>query len=129
MLQLLKNLISVKNLTVLFGYKLIILYLWTKICKDVLNNNLNNKNIMKITKFQAGGPVAPAAPAQEPAPAQDPIMEIAQMFMQGLESQDCGLLAQGAQMFLQLIQQTSAPAPVGQAPEAPMFRRGGKMIR
>lgn len=86
---------------------------------------------MKIEKFQQGGatpaPAAPAAP--EAAPAQDPIVEIANMFAQGLETQDCNLLAQGAQLFLQLLSQASAPAPVGQAPEAPMFRRGGKMIR
>lgn len=85
---------------------------------------------MKVVKFQQGG-MAPAA-APEAAPQQDPIMEIAQMFSQGLQSGDCQLLAQGAEMFLNLLQQAQAPAqgPVNQAPEGqPVFKKGGKVVR
>ena len=88
---------------------------------------------MKLRKLQMGGPVeAPeAAAAAEPMPAeagvpvqegQDPLMAIAEMFMQGLQSQDCSMLAQGAQMFLELIQQAQ-----GQAEAQPVFGKGGKI--
>lgn len=86
---------------------------------------------MKIKKFQAGGqaPVAPtAAPAGQPAPQEDPLMILAQMFAEGLQSGNCELLAQGAEGFLQIIQ-GGGEAPVGAPAEEPMFKRGGKMIK
>lgn len=86
---------------------------------------------MKIKKFQSGGqaPVAPAAtPAGQPAPQEDPLMILAQMFAEGLQSGNCELLAQGAEGFLQLIQ-GGGEAPVGSPAEEPMFKRGGKMIK
>lgn len=89
---------------------------------------------MKIKKFQEGGQVAspeampieggaPAGPAAAPQGGEDPIMAIAQLFAQGLQNQDCQALAQGAQMFLELMQQASAGAE-GQ----PVFAKGGKMV-
>lgn len=84
---------------------------------------------MKVVKFQQGGQAPVAA---QPAPQQDPLMEIAQLFSQGLQSGDCQLLAQGAEMFLSLLQQAQGPAqgPVDQVPEGqPVFKRGGKIIR
>lgn len=82
---------------------------------------------MKLKKFQMGGAMeAPMAP--EAAPAQDPMAEIVNLFMMGLQNQDCQALAQGAEMFLALIQQANAPAPVDAAPEGqPVFRKGGKV--
>lgn len=81
-----------------------------------------------VNKFQAGG--AMPAPAPEAAPAQDPIMQIVEMFSMGLQNQDCEALAAGAEMFLQMVQSASAPAPMGEAPaEAPVFRRGGAIKR
>lgn len=89
---------------------------------------------MKLRKLQMGGAVAApeAAPGAEPMPAeagmpeqsaeQDPLMAIAEMFMQGLQAQDCSMLAQGAQMFLELIQQAQ-----GQAEAQPVFGKGGKI--
>lgn len=99
-----------------------------------------------IRRFQQGGPVeapveeggapveqAPegAAPegAEGPAPEgqgqEDPMMQLAQMFSQGLQNQDCQMLAQGAQMFLQLLQQSQGGGgPQGPQTE-PVFRRGG----
>lgn len=80
-----------------------------------------------INKFQQGGPVGQPV---ESAPAQDPIAQIVEMFAMGLQNQDCEALAAGAEMFLQMVQSASAPAPMGEAPaEAPVFRRGGQIKR
>lgn len=100
------------------------------------------KNAVKQTKkFQQGGPVgAPADSAEapvsqeetpeEPAPEEggqeDPMMQLAQLFAQGLQNQDCQMLAQGAQMFLQLVEQAQgggAEEPQGE----PVFRKGGRL--
>lgn len=93
---------------------------------------------MKIKKFQMGGEVpagtpAPAsAPVEATAPASgdDVLMQIAQLFAQGLQTGDCNLLAQGAEAFLMLLQQASAPAPMEAAPQGqPVFKKGGKLVR
>lgn len=86
--------------------------------------------------MQEGG----AAPApMEGAPAgpeggQDPLMQIADLFAQALQSGDCNMLAQGAEMFLQLISQAMGQGgpqgPVDQVPEGqPVFKKGGKLIK
>ena len=81
-----------------------------------------------VNKFQMGG--AMPAPAPEPAPVeQDPIAQIVEMFMMGLQNQDCEALAQGAEMFLSLVQQSSAPAPMGAEPQQPVFKKGGVISR
>jgi hypothetical protein len=110
---------------------------------------------MYLRKYQEGGAMpeeqgAPAeqggapeggAPEQGGAPqggGQDPLMQIAQIFAQGLQNQDCQALAQGAQMFLQLLQEATGgqggqggqpQGPVGQEPQGqPVFRKGGRII-
>lgn len=81
---------------------------------------------MKIKKYQMGGQAPMPA---EQAPAQDPLLQIADMFMQGLQTGDCNLLAQGAEAFLGLLQQAAGPAPVDQAPQGqPVFKKGGKVV-
>lgn len=98
---------------------------------------------MKIKLYQEGGPVAPQESAAPAAPAgpeggapgaapaeggQDPLMQIAQMFAQGLQAQDCQALAQGAQMFLELISQAQG-GQGGPAPAEPtVMRKGGKFV-
>lgn len=93
---------------------------------------------MKIKKFQMGGEMpagatAPgAAPVEAAAPATggDQLMEIAQLFAQGLQTGDCNLLAQGAEAFLMLLQQASAPAPMEAVPQGqPVFKKGGRLVR
>lgn len=100
------------------------------------------KNTTKQTKkFQQGGPVqAPAeAPVEEGVPAEstpaegapeggqeDPMMQLAQIFAQGLQNQDCQALAQGAQMFLQLIEQAQGSQPQESQGE-PVYRKGGSL--
>lgn len=100
------------------------------------------KNAVKQTKkFQQGGPVdapaegaeapvsqegAPEEPAPEEGGQEDPMMQLAQLFTQGLQNQDCQMLAQGAQMFLQLVEQSQgggAEEPQGE----PVFRKGGRL--
>lgn len=87
--------------------------------------------------LQEGGPISPEAAPVEGAPEevsqgggeQDPLMQLAQLFAQGLQNQDCNMLAQGAQMFLQLMQ---AQAQGGAAPEPqgePVYRKGGVLVR
>ena len=66
--------------------------------------------------------MAPEAGAQ--GGGEDPLMQIAQIFAQGLQTQDCNLLAQGAQAFLEMLQQTMG-AEQGQ----PVFKKGGKLVR
>lgn len=91
---------------------------------------------MKVKKFQEGGNM-PAAPEAAPAGAQggqDPIMQIADIFAQALQSGDCNMLAQGAEMFIQLVSQAMGQGgpqgPVDQAPEGePVFKKGGKLVK
>lgn len=93
-----------------------------------------------VRRFQEGGPVEDPTMMEEPGmtpeeapigPEQgggDPLMQLAQIFVQGLQNQDCQMLAQGAQMFLQLIQQAQGGAPAGPEPQAePVFRKGGRL--
>ena len=94
---------------------------------------------MKVTlkKFQVGGSLTPGEQVQEPTPVeaqeqpmndQDPLAVLAQMFAQGLQNQDCNLLAQGAQMFLEIVQQMQGGAPEEPQGE-PVFRKGGSLVR
>lgn len=80
---------------------------------------------MKITKFQAGGEMAPVA---APAPEQDPMIQLAEMAMGALQNQDCGLAMQVCETFVSMIQGAAQP-PMGAAPEGqPVFKKGGKMV-
>ena len=89
-----------------------------------------------VRKFQEGGPVNPEAAPVERTPQempqgggeQDPLMQITQMFAQGLQNQDCNMLAQGAQMFLQLMQ-AQAQGGAAPAPGEPIYRKGGVLVR
>lgn len=93
-----------------------------------------------IKRFQQGGPVEPAAEempmegaeemlAAEPAPQQqqeNPLIMLAQAAMQGLQQQDCQIMAQVCQGLVQLVQQAQgAAAPEGE----PVFRKGGVLYR
>lgn len=78
----------------------------------------------------------PQDPAQQPAAqpqggGQDPLLQIAEIFMQGLQTQNCELLAQGAQAFLMLLQQAQGgqQAPVGEPQGEPVFKKGGKLCK
>lgn len=103
---------------------------------------------MKIKRFQMGGAVAPeqgeapmpgGAPEAGGAPmgpeggapegGEDPIMQLVQMAMQALQSQDPQMAMAVCDGLVQLVQGAGgAPAPGG-APEEPvMMRKGGKMI-
>lgn len=105
---------------------------------------------MKITpknqgtrKFQVGGTIPAGAPAEEPtvnggAPVdetapnqgagQDPIMVLAQMSAQAIQSQDCQMAMQVCQAFLEIVQQMQGGAPEEPQGE-PVFRKGGTLVR
>lgn len=101
---------------------------------------ISNKN---VRKFQEGGampaeaPMDPAmaggAPGPAPAPGPeggDPIMQIAQIAMQALQTQDCEAAMAACDAFLQLIQGGQGGPPPGGAPQGePVFKRGGKLKR
>lgn len=91
---------------------------------------------MKIVKkYQAGGSAPmPTSPENQPAAQPqgqggDPLLQIAQIFAEGLQTQNCELLAQGAQAFLMLLQQAQGAqqAPVGEPQGEPVFKKGGKI--
>ena len=89
-------------------------------------------------KFQEGGPApAPAAPAPAPeggaapmeAQEQNPLIQIAQMAMQALQTGDCEIAMQVCEAFIQLVQASSG----GGAPEEdqgqPVYKKGGILVR
>lgn len=100
------------------------------------------KNLVK--KHQMGGqmeptaaptqepPVEGGAPGAEPAPEQggeqDPIMMLAQMSAQALQSQDCQMALQVCQAFLEIVLQMQGGAPEEPQGE-PVFRKGGILVR
>lgn len=95
---------------------------------------------MIIKKFQEGGAMAPVDPtmgapmgaAPAPAPEGDPIMQLAEMAMAALQSQDCGMAMQVCEAFVGLLQQAQGGAPEGPVEAVPqgepVFRKGGKLI-
>ena len=101
---------------------------------------------MKIItrKFQEGGTVEelqeapveqeaanqPATEESQLAGQEDPMMQIIQIFAEGLQKQDCQLLAQGAQMFLQLVQQSQQGGAAPREEQGqPVFKKGGILVR
>lgn len=80
---------------------------------------------LKFRKFQEGGAMPPAeeqsaAPQQQEA---NPLIQLAQMAVQALESQDCNMAMQVCQGFVQLIQSSQGE------PTEPVYRKGGTLVR
>lgn len=91
-----------------------------------------------VKKFQQGGPVVPeeqmpaegmpVESAPEAAPQDNPLIVLAEAAMQGLQTQDCQIMAQVCQGLLQIVQQMQEPAPQEPAGE-PVFKKGGVLLR
>lgn len=91
-----------------------------------------------VKKFQQGGPVVPeeqmpeegmpAEGAPEAAPQDNPLIVLAEAAMQGLQTQDCQIMAQVCQGLLEIVQQMQEPAPQEPAGE-PVFKKGGVLLR
>lgn len=101
---------------------------------------------MKITRrkniyrFQEGGPMPEdqemdqqtpeeGAPEEggQPEQQQDPLMQLAQMAAQALQSQDCQMAMQVCQAFIQMIQQAQGGGQAQEPQGEPVFRKGGKL--
>ena len=93
----------------------------------------------KVKKFQEGG--AAPAPAAEPMPAEqgaapeqgggegDPLMQLAQMAAEALQSGDCNTALSVCEAFMQLIQQFTQGQAGPEAPQGePVYRKGGKLV-
>lgn len=103
---------------------------------------------MKIKVFQMGGPMGPegapeeapmaGAPAPEEAGApveggapeggEDPIMQIAQVAMQALQTQDCEAAMAVCEGFVQLVQEMAGGGEAGAPQQEPVYRAGGKLV-
>lgn len=90
--------------------------------------------LKNVIKFQQGGEMAPqdpnAAPVEGGAPAEggspeDMLMQIAETAMQALQNQDCEAAMAVCQAFVQMVQSQGG----GTAPEEPVYRAGGKLVR
>ena len=92
-----------------------------------------------VKKFQDGGVVAPetqgAVAPQEGtalAPEQgegDPLMQIAQLAAQALQTQDCQAAMQVCDAFMQIVQQAQGGAPQEAPQGEPVYRRGGTLVK
>lgn len=98
----------------------------------------------QVKKFQVGGQIQSEAPMDESTPEnmpaeqgtegepqegeQDPIMVLAQMAAQALQNQDCQMMAQVCQGYLEIVQQMQGGAPE-QPQGEPVFRKGGTLVR
>lgn len=92
----------------------------------------------RITKFQEGGAVDPAAAAPAPAPVgaegaptdggQDPVMQLVQMAQEALQSGNCDAALAVCDGLLTMLSQAQGG---GQAAEqgAPVYRKGGVLVR
>lgn len=92
----------------------------------------------RLKKFQEGGEMAPAAPAEAPAEAApapeqaggSPEEQLVMACQQALETQDCNLAMQVCQAIIQMIG-GGAPQEAPAAPEGqePVYRRGGRLVK
>ena len=93
---------------------------------------------VKPLKFQEGGPApAPAAPAPAPeggaAPVeggeQNPLIQIAQMAMQALQTGDCEIAMQVCEAFIQLVQASAEGGAPEEEQGQPVYKKGGILVR
>ncbi len=103
-----------------------------------------NINFRNIPRFQEGGQMADpgmaeGAPMEGGAPTEgapeaagggeDPLMQIAQMAMQALQSQDCQAAMQVCDAFIQLVQQAQGGGEAPSEQGEPVYRKGGVLTR
>lgn len=93
----------------------------------------------KVKKFQEGGaapaPAEPMPAEQGAAPEQgggegDPLMQLAQMAAEALQSGDCNTALAVCEGFMQLVQEASQGQGGEAAPQGePVYKRGGTLVR
>ena len=80
----------------------------------------------KVKKFQEGG----AAPAPAAGGEGDPLMQLAQMAAEALQSGDCNTALAVCEGFMQLVQEASQGQGGEAAPQGePVYKRGGTLVR
>lgn len=88
-----------------------------------------------INFLQAGGPMPAEGGAPAPQGGQDPAAMLLQAAQQAVQSQDCQIAMQLAQMVIEMLggamAQGGAPAEEAPAPEEgqPVYRMGGRLLR
>lgn len=93
---------------------------------------------IKARKFQEGGPMPAEEAPMEQAPVEeggapaggspeDTLMQMAQLAMQALQNQDCQAAMAVCQAFVEMIQAQQGGG--GAAPEEPVYRAGGRLVR
>lgn len=95
------------------------------------------KNNQFVKFLQEGGqmvsetPAPEAAPAPEQAPEQggDPLEQIVMAAAQAVQTQDAQLALQVCQKLVELAQGGGEPAPAAPEGQAPVYRKGGRLVR
>ena len=81
-----------------------------------------------VPKFQEGGAVPQEAPVEAPAEGGDPTAQILEAAMAALQNQDCNLAMQVLQAIVQMLGGGAPEGPAAPEGQAPVFRKGGKLV-
>lgn len=89
---------------------------------------------LQFRKFQEGGAMPPAEQqvpenGGQPQSGGDPIMQLAQLAAQALQSQDCNAAMQVCQAFVQMLQQAQGGGAAEQPQGEPVYRKGGVLVK
>ena len=102
-----------------------------------MNIRINNYDERKfIPKFQEGGAMPPEGepmPEEQMAPAQEqggsPEEQLLMACQQAVQSNDCQLALQVCAAVLQMIGGGGEEAPQAPEGQAPVYRKGGRLVR
>ena len=96
---------------------------------------ITDRKFLKLQEggeIPAGAPAPEAAPAPEQAPEQggDPLEQIVMAAAQAVQTQDAQLALQVCQALVELAQGSGGePAPAAPEGQAPVYRKGGRLVR
>ncbi len=95
---------------------------------------ITDRKFLKLQEggeIPAGAPAPEAAPAPEQAPEQggDPLEQIVMAAAQAVQTQDAQLALQVCQALVELAQGGGEPAPAAPEGQAPVYRKGGRLVR
>lgn len=89
------------------------------------------KKLQEGGEIPAGAPAPEAAPAPEQAPEQggDPLEQIVMAAAQAVQTQDAQLALQVCQALVQLAGGGEQPAPAAPEGQAPVYKKGGRLVK